>query len=110
VSDEDLVRLVPARLLRYLSQIPPTPLLAPSPLPQIAVTYYTMAGCWSLDLALQEATGLPIELSYRDDGSPRHAYVVDGDDALDARGPLRRRRACGRRARKCSTRRTTRRR
>lgn len=61
-----------------------------SPLPEIAVTFYTMAGCWSLALAINERTGLPIEVYYRA-GRPRHAYVVDGELAVDANGtnPLR---------------------
>jgi len=82
MGDDDLV---PRKLRAAVAQLPPTPLLAPSPLPPLAVTWYTMGGCWSLALALHDETGLPIELYHRG-GRPIHAYVVDGDYALDARG------------------------
>lgn len=81
----DADELVPRKFRTAVAALPPTPLLAPSPLPPLAVTWYTMGGCWSLALALHEETGLPIEL-YSIGGHPRHAYVVDGDVALDARG------------------------
>lgn len=74
-----------------MAQLPPAQFVVPSPLPQLAATWYTSGGCWSLALALHEQTGKPIELYYFG-GHPKHAYVVDGDDALDARGrnPARR--------------------
>jgi DNA primase catalytic subunit len=53
--------------------------------PGLALTWYMSGGCWSLALALHEETGLPIEVYYRG-GRPAHAYVVDGESALDARG------------------------
>ena len=82
MTDDDLI---PRKLRGLVASLEPTPLVAPSPLPALAVTWYTMGGCWSLALALREETGLPIELYYLR-GRPSHAYVVDGDDALDARG------------------------
>lgn len=87
MRDDDLV---PRRLRAMVAQLPPTPLLVPSPLPPLAVTWYTMGGCWSLALALHEETGFPIEL-YSAGGRLKHAYVVDGEYALDATGrnPLR---------------------
>jgi hypothetical protein len=65
----------------------PDPLRFPSPLPDAAAIYYTSAGCWSLAIALHEETGLPIEL-YCHRGRPTHAYVLDGDRAIDYRGRI----------------------
>jgi hypothetical protein len=67
---------------------------AASPLPPAAFFHYAIGGCYSLALALHEATGFPVELFIRD-GLPSHAYVVDGDTALHANGrrPLREARA-----------------
>ena len=47
--------------------------------------WYRTGGCFSLGLAIQEETGLPAELYYLQ-GRPTHAYIVDHDFALDARG------------------------
>lgn len=77
--------LVPKRLVALVAQEPPALQLVPSPLPQLAFTWYVSGGCWSLALALHAATGLPIEIFHWVDG-PRHAYIVDGDYAIDARG------------------------
>jgi hypothetical protein len=62
-----------------------------SSLPPVAEIFYTSGGCWNLALAIHEKTELPIEVYFRGT-QPTHAYVVDGEYALDARGrnPLRR--------------------
>ena len=56
-----------------------------SPLPPLAEIFYTHGGCWNLVLAIHDRTRLPIEV-YCGGGRLRHAYVVDGDTAIDARG------------------------
>jgi hypothetical protein len=50
-----------------------------------AFGFYVRGGCWNLALALHESTGCPIEVSLKN-GVPIHAYVVDGDSAVDICG------------------------
>src|SRR5436309_288833 len=77
--------LIPPQLSAAVAKLPAPFRAAPSPLPESAVKWYISGGCWSLALALHDATRLPIEVYYLG-GRPKHAYVVDGDAALDARG------------------------
>jgi hypothetical protein len=88
----DELDLVPQAFQADVSRMTPPGTASPlptadftSPLSAPALTWYTSGGCWNLALALHEATGYPIEVYYRD-GEPKHAYIVDGKWALDARG------------------------
>ena len=56
--------------------------------PDLARVFYLHGGCRNLALALNAATGLTIELGYRD-GVPRHAYVVDETQGVDVSGRSR---------------------
>lgn len=91
MSEDQERQLVPeGRFEEYQQRAEHNPLSMLTPLPPVAAAFYLGGGCWNLALAVHERTGLPIEVYYRD-VLPRHAYVVEGDTALDAWGrrPLR---------------------
>jgi hypothetical protein len=93
LSQPECIDFVPARYVdecRALAAAEPPPAASllgiEFPFPDIARVFYTRGGCWNLALALHAATGLAIEVGYQ--GSvPRHAYVTDETDGVDAFGP-----------------------
>ncbi len=61
-------------------------LLTASPLPLLAAHHYTTGGCYVLAGAMNHLTGLPIGVTANADDIPRHAFVVQGSDYIDASG------------------------
>jgi hypothetical protein len=59
---------------------------AHSPLPPAAAYFYATSGCFLLAVKLAEISGLPLALDCDRDGRPKHAFVVDGLDYIDAFG------------------------
>lgn len=89
MGDEDLL---PSEYLAYYRELPLADeaadgrLLAESPLPRLAAHHYTTGGCYILAGAMASMTGLPIGVTTRFDEIPRHAFVVHGNDYIDAFG------------------------
>ena len=57
-----------------------------SPLPPLAVYFYSAAGCWLLASELSAKTSLPLGVELNPWGRALHVFVVDKDDAIDAFG------------------------
>jgi hypothetical protein len=92
VSD-DLTGLVPRAWWGITEQSPGDPTWAPhrerartAPLPEVAVRYYTAAGCWVLADELHRLTGLPVGAEVNPWGKAYHVFVVHESDAIDAMG------------------------
>lgn len=75
----------PKLLAEYRRVAAVRPGLFPTAFPPAAEAWYTYGGCFALAVAIHNRTHLPIEVYYFG-GRPKHAYVVDGDAALDVRG------------------------
>jgi len=59
---------------------------AHSPLPPAAAYFYVTGGRFLLAAKLAEISGLSLALDCDRDGRPKHAFVVDGLDYIDAFG------------------------
>jgi hypothetical protein len=92
MRDEDLL---PSQYLDYYRGVEIGALaadgrpLAASSLPLLAAHHYTTGGCYILAGALASLTGLSIGITVDSNEIPRHAFVVQGGDYIDAFGRQR---------------------
>lgn len=81
----DISEMLSADYLAAYQANPPPPVPFRGPLPDLVTHHYSSGGCFVLAIALHLASGWPLEVHCRA-GVPRHAYVTDGQRALDVLG------------------------